>query len=349
MFYLLNSILLVLFTKILIDKYKFILIILLGLAPALQYNIGTDYFSYINILKSGYSIDQFYKRNEYFSYIIIYLIHNFEFHPQLFFIIFSFLTSFFIIKIFSYIKSHNLNIAIIVFIFIFATGIFHNQFNLVRNYLAIMILIYAFYMKFNKKNVLSLFLVIAASFFHATIIYFAPLLLIPNNKIIIASNNILNGLIFQLFIIISILLLKDSFILSILLDLMEHFFLYFHYLNNYSEFDIFYLFTKLYFVPLYIIFYFNFKKIPINNNFLRYNIGIWSYTWLLPIIGSFHELGLRIASFTAFFCIFPIYFLLKYCSFNVKFFTSFYIIIFYLYKIFIFAKFEYSFESLLLI
>lgn len=340
---------LVYFSRILFYKYKLIFLILLGLLPALQYNVGTDYLSYVNIINSVDSIDQFLIKGEYFSYIIIFLINNFELHSQFFFIITSFLSAFTLIKVLEIIETHNLNITIILFILIFATGIYHNQFNLIRNYLAIIIFIYALYIKYCNNNIYSLALVIIASFFHASIIYLLILFLVPNNNLIIASNFILKGLLFQVGIILFVFFYKYQSLDTIFFYYLKHNFIYFHYLNNYTELNIKYLFLKLIYVPLFFLFYINFKKIPINNNFIKYNIGIWSYSWLLPVIGSFNEFGLRISSYTNFFYIFPIYFLLKYCSLIVRFFTFVYIIIFYLIKIILISKLEYRYESILFI
>src|SRR5690606_24268939 len=124
----------------LIEKYKASLIAMLPafvlyfLVAGLQYDVGTDYFSYINIFEDS-SRHQFYiNRGEYlFAYLNIFL-NWLELPAQSVFLAISFIQAVLVFIYFKSIKKKGFILALFFIAFICVTNIYNNQLNALRQY-----------------------------------------------------------------------------------------------------------------------------------------------------------------------------------------------------------------------
>lgn len=147
-----------------------------------RYKVGTDYTNYIdsyNVFKN-YSIDQMFESQTEIMFGIILKVATLFDNPQILFWIFSFLT---VIVMYLSIKdnSQKLSIGLMMFIFLFLN--YTTSFNIIRQALAVVIVVYAYKFVFSRELVKFLCTMLIASMFHITAILFIPFYWINSSNV----------------------------------------------------------------------------------------------------------------------------------------------------------------------
>jgi hypothetical protein len=149
---------------------KYITFLLLFLPPALQYNFGTDYPSYIRIYNQ-IGERWLVSSNEWGYYGLNKLLYSLHCDPQWFFVVMSFLT---ILLLFMSTSRKSFYLIIILYF----VNVYFQNFNLVRQALVVVMAFYTFNLFNEKKYVKSFIWIICASLFHfSAFIYLLPLIL----------------------------------------------------------------------------------------------------------------------------------------------------------------------------
>lgn len=157
--------------------YSAPLFVFLVLVIGLQYNVGTDYRAYYDMSAGIRSYRYITQRGEFLFVALIKLAKQIEI-PQLLFVFSAIVQMFFLFNI-SYIakkKFERLDLFFILF-FVFSIAFF-NQFNLVRQYIAVYISALAVIILSDDKYILATLLFLVACLFHTSAIYmliFTPL------------------------------------------------------------------------------------------------------------------------------------------------------------------------------
>lgn len=153
------------------------LFILLALFSGLRDNVGVDFNSYYNLF---YDIKQ---NNEvYFEYLNIFLV-KFIFYiggnSQLIFLIYAIITTLFFIK---YIKNFSSNYYLSIIIFISFGMFYFATFNQMRQYLALVIFLYALKYIYKQDFLKYSLLILLTTFIHLSSVVLLPLYFFLNKK-----------------------------------------------------------------------------------------------------------------------------------------------------------------------
>jgi hypothetical protein len=151
---------------------SFILLLDFSLFCGLRYNVGIDYMNYYHsITKNTYKNIQLTGSQFEAGYIFICdFISVLRLPPHSLFIIFAFLTNLFL---FLGIRNYSSNVTLSFFVY-FSNGIFFNTFNVMRQFLAVMIGFYAVKFIIEKNIYRFVFLVFVASLFHKSALLLLP-------------------------------------------------------------------------------------------------------------------------------------------------------------------------------
>lgn len=150
-----------------------------------QYNVGTDYFAYMNIFNGNlYYIAE--HRGEFVFAALVRLCNTIGIYGQGIFFVLSFIWIILLIKIISYIIDSR-HLYIFFFVFIVFTGIFHNQMNEIRQYSAVYLFTLSVCSFFAKKYKTAILLTFLMIFIHLSsimaVIVFAIGLLFLNSLV----------------------------------------------------------------------------------------------------------------------------------------------------------------------
>lgn len=130
-----------------------------------QYNVGTDYFSYLNIFNNIKTTGDFYSSNGEFGFVAIIRFCNFiGLKGQSLFYVFYGIGFLFFYLTLKRIKGKNIFIFILLYITI--TSLFNNQLNMLRQSVAIYIGTYALLLIFEQKNLRGLVFIFFAASIH---------------------------------------------------------------------------------------------------------------------------------------------------------------------------------------
>ncbi|EOF7534977.1 EpsG family protein [Acinetobacter baumannii] len=274
---------------------------------AFQKNVGTDYISYIEIYKYP-SLRWLYESKQEYLFLWIIDLAKFLGSPQFIFIIFSAIIAiFFFTMLHIYRKQLDYRPWLFFFIYFTSTGIYNTSFNTLRQSAIVAILPILLYLFYKKKNALFIIIVISLSFLHKSALFyllFYPIYFIPNSRKIYFFVFCLSTIIYTL---------NFNFIATSLsqLPIFSSIFGNYAYYVNSDFFDggpILSILTKLYYLPIFSIFWYLYLKDKNVNNFLDLSIKIWAITCFMIIqmihIGIFY----RFWNMFAFFYIFPIYY-----------------------------------------
>ncbi|HAV4491177.1 TPA: EpsG family protein [Acinetobacter baumannii] len=284
-------------------------IIVFLIPMAFQKNVGTDYVSYIEIYKYD-SLRWLYESKQEYLFLWIIDLAKFFGSPQFIFIIFALIVStFFFITLHLYRKNLAYKPWLFFFIYFTSTGIYNTSFNTLRQSAIVAILPILLYLFYKRKDFLFILIIITLSFLHkSALLYllFYPILLIPNSRKIYLLVFFLSSIVYALnFNSIATALSQLPIFSSIFGN-------YAYYVNS-DFFDggpILSILTKLYYLPIFAIFWLLYLKDRNINNFLDLSIKIWSLTCFMIIqmvhIGIFY----RFWNMFAFFYIFPIYYVI---------------------------------------
>lgn len=278
--------------------------------PAVQFDVGTDYFSYSGIYSDPDHLSVFERKGEYLFVILYEIALYFKLGSQFIFFAASFINSVLFVIILYLLKKNGYKEWLIFIVFFTVTGIYHNQMNGLRQYVTVMSLpiavVLVFYKQYWKFSFLFAFSRVAHTFaiFHLLIFPIIYLNKLSRNKKVL------------LFFVM-------PFIIVFLMEYVEYI------VNNYMSFYAHYLelgygepipftslLSKLIYLPLFFVFlYFYCCKPEFFNQFTKLmdlNITIFIVTYWMLLISLYYGFGYRLSMMFIFFYIFPIYHLLDY-------------------------------------
>lgn len=275
------------------------------LMAGLQYNVGTDYPSYIYIYENPWTLDRYFNSGEFIFYYSNIIFNNLDLPAQFIFIFFAFIQSIFIFIYLKKLKKYHIIVWLFFILFITVTNIYNNQLNGIRQYAALTLLPLLTITLYEKRYKAYILGCLFAMTFHSTaIVFFALLFITPLSRLILRHPLLCFSLSLPLYLLLS---QSVPFILEI--SNIK----YSSYLGDdfFKPWDISIIITKLYYLPLIIYFfiiYDNKKK----NQFSYFNfcIAIFTVTFWSFTMGLDTPLLSRLASYFWFFLIFPLYYLL---------------------------------------
>lgn len=308
-----------------------------------QYGVGTDYISYYNIFKEG-TVSFYYQKGEWIFASIVDFGNNIKIPPQGFFYIFYFINFFFFYKILFELDIKYSYIFILLYICL--STVYNNQLNGLRQYTAIYIITYAVISFYRLRSYKYFFLYII----FACGIHISALLAIP--FCFLYKIKQFNP--FQLYILLGFAFLfalfgSYDFIINIMGNFLpRHYAAYITSEFNSSN-SIMKVITKLLFVPLYFMSIRLIKKnILSEKDKAIYNLGFISYCIRLFFLENI--IFNRIGQLFVLLSIFPLYYYIKYAIKKKNAYIYWIIVLifisFYMLKVLVLAKQEYSYKSI---
>src|SRR5690606_4150795 len=164
-----------------VNSRLLLLVVCFSILPALQFGVGSDYFHYSRIYESYYELEFYKVKQEYFFYYIATGLKSLGLGPQWLFIACSLLISVLFCNAVRLLIRNGFNASLFVLLIILVSGIYHNQMNVIRTYLAVMFFINAFLYRYEQGSRIYIVLFFAAAAFisHRTVFIALPILLIP--------------------------------------------------------------------------------------------------------------------------------------------------------------------------
>jgi hypothetical protein len=323
------------------------LIVLIALLPALQYAVGADYGSYIEIFNSSVSIETYYRKGELSFYYLVKVLNYFNAHEQFLFVSTSILSSVMLVNVFRKLKFDGYRLGLLIFCFLVLTNMLHNQMNVIRTYLAVYAFLNAMLYRVERKWLLTIIFWLFAVMSHQSAWLVTPLIFIPLNvyewlvkwpKFIYSSFSSLYVFGVPFYFLDFVVLRFAPF--------------YSHYLEvDIGSTGILGVLTKVIYLPFHIFFiYLLCSKSIIPKKPVEFMlIGVWL------IVANFYFLFLywghffRAYHYFVFFSIIPIYYVAQYFKRKVVMFSliAVYILAPYLAKVLLFPKGEYTYQSII--
>lgn len=325
-----------------------IFFIIFFLLIGLQFDVGTDYFSYTSLFKGDY-IDLYRRKNEFFFYYLCCFLCENKIHPQWGFIILS-LIQFLCMN--SFLKFLNLRSYTIFFYLFFCVSTFiYNQTNGIRQYTAAaMLMLFVKYM-FERKYIRMILSIYIASMFHSSAVLFIPVFFLM--KIFVHR---IKGWVWIIYLIISALMIKIN-VVSQLIDFFPFLSRYSHYLTSVwgsNKISLSNIFTKIVYIPFYLLSLKSLSRIKDEKNCFLFQFGFFSYGVKLICLSS--PMLSRFVIYLEFFTIMPLYYLF-FDFYNekikIKYFNKMYIFVFFcisfglfVLKTVVIPNAEYEYESI---
>lgn len=313
-----------------------------------QYDVGTDYFAYLDYFSNG-DLTYFEKKGDILFVNFIEFCNNIGIKGQNLFFLISFIWIIILIYITQKLVGSKF-IYIYLFVFIVYSGAFHNQMNGIRQYCAIYIFTIAECLLLKKRYKTSCLLFIAMCFIHNSSIVTIPFA-------IITSTNLLKKINKRIY-------LTSLVILAFFFSLIPLDFLIKPIISNFGQYAYYYTsglvsslsltmkITKYIYIPLVIYSIYLYPKMYLNEYMKKiYIIGICAYTLKLAFISmSFIS---RIALYFDILACIPIVFLLIHLRKSKHTHKKYLLLILYLLlpyilKVTILAKGEYEYHSIFL-
>ena len=155
---------------------------MLTMVLGLQEGVGTDYFSYYRIAEGLGSVGWMVNRNEVLFIYLIDFVKKLG-SPQLLFVLVGTIQVTFLMLITYEIKKLELKLNDFFFLYFALSLVFFNQFNGIRQYIAVYIIVYALLqLILHEKKFLFVSLVGIASLFHSSAIFFLVFLVLHKLK-----------------------------------------------------------------------------------------------------------------------------------------------------------------------
>lgn len=311
-----------------------------------QYNVGTDYFSYLEYFLEPNINDRFKENEQLFYYFVLWL-NDFGFRGQSIFFIIATIE----VIIFSYISYKIVPtkyVYLFFVVFISFSTVFNNQLNAIRQYLVVYLFSLSTILLCCRKYFIPFLLLCLCIFIHNSSLFLFiifPLVFISRRLNIYL---ILFFLLLSAFIVI--LPIADS-----VGEVLKEFPLYGKYVDSgyFSEIEIKNKLSKLIFLPLYIysIILIGSGKMKLSPFYYKINIiGIISYG--IKILFLISSLTNRFGMYFEILMCIPIVYLLIYLKNNnniILYYIILYCMIFiYALKVTLFAQNEYRFDSIFL-
>ncbi|CAM0740228.1 EpsG family protein [Acinetobacter baumannii] len=313
---------------------------------AFQNGVGTDYHTYYDYFYNN-EHTYYLNKNEFIYYYIV-EISKFFGIPQLQFVIISFLQTILFFYGMFYLRKFNIPTWLYFLLFFLVTGIYHNQMNGIRQYVALLFLPIIACLSFEKKYIKSLLLLTLSTMFHFSV-------LLPACLIVFLSfiyKKISPKLIFLLFVI-SIFFYYIDWSGAIFDFLQSKDYMYANYQeSDFNESKTFLdLMLKFISLPFVLVFWFLYLKDNYNKNklfyknyneeaFFKYMFLIWGLTHFMFLMALNLGMANRIYLYFVLFIVFPYIYIYKLSK------KTFYLMllmyfIFYFLKVTFFAKNEY--------
>lgn len=336
-----------------LQKERFILFLfffIFSLLIALQYDVGTDYFSYVSIFTNENSANLYRKKKEYlFYHLSMFLIKN-NLHPQIGFFVLSIIQFTCIIV---FIKFLNIkNFTIFFYLYFTVSSFFFNQTNGIRQYTATCILLLSVIYFFEKKYIRIILIIYLASLFHRSAVLFIPIYFIITIFFYRFSTKI-----WVFFLLLSVFLIRIN-IVSFVINLLPFLNRYSHYLNsNWGSAQIPFvnILTKVIMVPFYLISLKALNKLTSKKDIALYQLGFFSFGIKLICLSS--PILNRFVYYIEIFTILPLYYffiMLFNGKIKIKYFSYIYLLFFIcitlgllFVKTVLFASNEYAYKSIL--
>lgn len=278
---------------------------ILILFPSIQFDVGPDYFSYLNMYSvNSDEVERFYSRGEYLFYFIFRSIISFKLGEQAIFVVSTTFNMMLLIATFTVLRKYGYKAWILFIIFFVVTNNYHNQMNGIRQYMALFIFPIIFISLIEKKYIIFIILVLSASFLHKTAL--VSIILIPLIFLLQLSKNM------RLIIFLSLPIVFIFSKFAILYFIENYLIIYSHYIDSsYAEgLGITSILTKLYTLPLFIYFWYLYLQDNEESKLkgMEFGIVIWLATYWLFLLYLDFGFVYRISSYFNFFYIFPLYF-----------------------------------------
>lgn len=278
------------------------------IVPALQFGVGTDYFSYRDMYLDPTRLDFYFDKGEYLFFYTYKIFSDHRTGSQSYFYFASALNTIVFFLTLTELKFKGFRPWLVFLIFFTVTGIYHNQMNGVRQYISLMF--FPLIMLYSVRNlkIRVLFLICISSLFHSTGVLS---LTIP---IFTYLASIKRGAIFLLFLVSPFLYVFSAELVDEIVSTVFPF--YEHYLSNqYGEArDFSSIISKLYYLPLFIMFWLYYLRndadCSYDSKLMKVGILIWASSYWMILLYLYFGFFYRIASVFVFFYIFPIYYLL---------------------------------------
>jgi len=317
--------------------------LLLVLTLSFQQGVGTDYHSYLSMAKGDKELGWIENKGEilfvWLNEVVIWLGV-----PQLIFLFTALIQMSFLVLIVYEIKKLELKVHWFFLLYFIFLLVFFNSFNGIRQYTAVYVVVYSFFLlHYNKRLKFSL-VVLFASLFHSTAIYFFPLVLFGS----ILRIKIKFTLMLSFLLFLACLSFAD---LSNLISYVIQFTDYSSYLNSeyFGKMDLYGVVTKFPKIVLVVLCgYLLESKYEWLASKYRFFLNL-SYVALMVLVLSFSStLIWRMYQYFDFFTAFPLLILLSYSKQRqLLYFGTTFLVFIYVLKVTVFAKGEYLYNSLL--
>nr|WP_228490417.1 EpsG family protein [Vibrio parahaemolyticus] len=329
--------------------YLYIPLLLITVIPSsLQYGTGTDYFSYIIIYNTELNLESYIKKGEILFPYLIYFLKSMNLEAQSLFFCVSLFNGLLFSLLIKDLNKKGYSSWIFFFVFMTCTGVYHNQMNGLRQYMAVYALPLVAIFLSEKRRIKSILYVLYGFFSHFSFI-------LPLAGLFILSLRFFRKVNYFYLFVISLFVYKllIPFLAINFVGIVFPAYKYYLLAERIEEANIISIVTKLYYLPLILYFYYLLGKglVVLNNNAEKFIILIFSSTyWFFLASQEISILG-RAAQYFYLFYSFPIYYVISY-FYNknkpVTFVLSvFYIFLPYVLKVTILAKNEYLYHWIL--
>lgn len=317
------------------------------MVAAFQYDVGTDYFSYIDIFEDESRHWFYFNKGEYLYFALNQLLSWISLPSQSIFIAISFIQATLFFLYLKIVKNKDFTVWLFFVVFFCVTNIYNNQLNGLRQYVVIAGLPLFSLLVHDKKLFKSLFLLFLLSLFHNTAWFL--LVVYP----LIYLQKIISKHLFMLFFLSGLAyLVVGQFIQQLTSVFLPS---YFHYLEGrYAEPQTFSLFiTKLYYLPVLFYFYSIYRKDSnsILGRYFHSMVFIFSITYWFFLLALYVGVVIRLYYYFVFFYAFPIYYVLHYNLSKARLLNFLlligYIVLPYVLKVTVLAKAEFLYKSIL--
>ncbi len=311
---------------------------------SLQYGVGTDYFSYLLIFETELNLLSYVNRGEVIFPNIVWAVKYFNLDAQYMFFIVSFLNGVLFVTLLSMLKKRNYSIWLFFLVFICCTGVYNNQLNGLRQYMAVYAVPIIIILVSESRYIKFSFITLYSFACHASSLMTMPFYLLSNAMLK------RGGRYFEVFFVTA--LLYGFLLPKVVFFLVENIFpMYQYYLfeERLKDFSLLNVITRLYYVPIFLVFYYCLykRRIKFENKSSKLFVMVFSMTfWMFLSAQNMAIIG-RVAQYFSILYAFPVYYLLVYFKQrNFYYFIALlsYIVFPYLSKVTFLAKNEYMYN-----
>jgi hypothetical protein len=311
----------------------------------LQYEVGTDYNSYIDIYSSDYRLSTYFDKGEIGFYYLFNFLKWFDLHYQSLFFAFSIVNGFIFFCLIDRLKEEGCNIVLFLFLFFVVTNIYQNQLNGLRQFVGVLSLPLFLHYIFSKSYFKSLLVLFLAVSFHLSAIIFLVFYFLKLLNFYVKN-------LFFYFVFSFFFYYLFDYIFPFILGFIDQSYLF--YFEYDFESNLVAVLSKLYYLPGVILFYYLYGREFYRNSFtdskyFKFCVFIFTVTyWSFILIYNYPIFG-RLFYYFSFFYVFPFYYVLfilkSHKNMMAFYFTLVYLALPYILKVTLFAKSEFLYKS----